>query len=133
MNKLRILIIDHDERVCRMIDRITRRMELESLSVNNPRDVETVCLTFMPDFILFSPGAPEIDSEKVFEVLSEWNSEASVILLTGVDDEETVRLERLGQMFGLHMGDSIYKPIDVVAVKENLSALVERFSAGKKK
>lgn len=124
MNKIRILIMEHEKRVCRVLCRIIERLGFESLSVNEPADFESTCVEFKPDVVLLSLETIDVDHIKLLHSLIEQHSRATIILLSNMHEDETVALERLGQSSGLNMGGILRKPIDVDAVKSKLKDLV---------
>ena len=125
MNKNRILIMDHDKRVSRVISRISKRMGFESLSVHSPDMFKASCTEFEPSIVLVNMELSEEadDTKFLLYFLVEQNSKATIILLSDMDENEMLKIERLGLSLGLEMGGVIRKPIDIDDVKSKLSGL----------
>ncbi len=124
MNKNRILIMDHDKRVSRVISRISKRMGFESLSVHSPDMFKASCTEFEPNVVLVNMElSQEADDIKFLYYLAEQNSKATIILLSDMDENEILNIERLGLSLGLEMNGVIRKPIDIDDVKSKLSGL----------
>ncbi len=124
MNKIRILIMEHEKRVCRVLCRIIKRLGFESLSVNEPADFESTYAELNPDVVLLSLEIPITDLTSLLHSLAEQHSPATIILLSNMHEHETAGLERFGQSSGLNMGGILRKPINVDSVKSKLNDLV---------
>ena len=124
MNKNRILIMDHDKRISRVISRISKRMGFESLSVHSPDMFKTSYAEFKPDIVLVDLELSEEASDfKFLYYLAEQNSKVTIILLSGMDEVEIMNIKKLGLSLGLEMDGVIRKPIDIDDVKSKLGGL----------
>lgn len=124
--KLHVLILEHEERVCRVLGRIIKQLDFEPLAVNDYLDFKSSYLEFKPDIILLSLEIPDTDHQELLHYLIEQNSHATIILTSNVDDDEISAFEKLCLWAGLDMGGILRKPIDIESVKLKLEWLAQR-------
>ena len=126
MKKPRVLIMENEERVCRLLDRIINRMGFESLSVNKYPDFKASYTDLKPDVVMLSLDIPGLDHAHLLHYLLEHDAGATVILLSNMDEDELSGIETLGQLSGLNMGGILHKPIYIDSVKSILKDVVQR-------
>ena len=52
MSNNRVLIIDDDKRICRIIKRVADDLGVDSLAIDNPAEFESAYLRYEPNIIL---------------------------------------------------------------------------------
>ena len=125
--RLHVLILEHDERVCRVLGRIIKQIGFEPLAVNEYTEFKSAYRAFKPDIILLSLEVPNVDHQELLHYLIKQNSHATIILTSNMDDDEISGFEKLCLMAGLNMGGILHKPLDIESVELKLAGL-----AGKK-
>ena len=124
MQALTVLIVEHDERVCRVLSRIIKRMGYEPFSTGGYEDFKTLYAEHQPAAILLNLGLPGNDHTEFFRFLVEQHSAATIILLCDLEENETGEFIQLGSSAGLNMGGALCKPVDVDVVKKVLQEQV---------
>jgi len=130
--KNRVLIIDDDQRICRIIKRIADSLELESFVVNDPAIFESVYLDYQPNVILLDLQMPKMDGVELLRKLADQRSKAAIILVSGMDKGVLETTKDLGKSLGLNMAGFLHKPLDIDAAKvileKHFDPLIERSS-----
>jgi DNA-binding response OmpR family regulator len=122
----RVLILEHEERVCRVLGRIIKQMGFEVLAVNKYMNFKSSYLEFKPDIMLLSLEIPNVDHHELLHYLITQDSRATIILMSNMDEDEISSFEKLCLLAGLNMGGILRKPIDVESVKLKLEGLVRK-------
>ena len=120
MQEPRVLIVEHDDRVCRVLSRIFKRMGYEAFPAIDYEGFKNLYAEKTPAIILLDMEIPGHDSTDFFRYLVEQHSPAAVVLLSDLEENETSEFLELGKSAGLNMGDILRKPVDVEAVKQLL-------------
>ena len=121
MQELSVLIVEHDDRVCRVLSRIFKRMGYEAFQAIDYDGFKTLYAGKTPAIILLNMEIPGHDNTEFFRFLVEQQSPAAIILLSDLEENETSDFMELGRSAGLNMGGILRKPVDVDAVKGLLS------------
>ncbi|MBM2830718.1 MAG: histidine kinase [Gammaproteobacteria bacterium] len=121
MNTIRVLIMEHEERVCRVLCRIVKRMGYEPFPAADYEHFKALYNEAIPDIILLNLKIAGNDNTEFCRYLVEQKSPATIILLSDREEDETADLMKLGLSAGLNMGGVLRKPVDVEAVKELLA------------
>ena len=120
MNKTRVLIIENEDRVSRVLCRIFKRLDLEPTSANNLHDFIGLYSKLRPEIIFLSLDTPDVDHSELFNYLVEQQSRATIFLLSNMDEDKLANFEKIGQESGLKMGGILRKPINVDSVNAKL-------------
>jgi EAL domain-containing protein (putative c-di-GMP-specific phosphodiesterase class I) len=120
MSKNRVLIIDDDQRICRLIKRVADGLGVESFVTDNPELFESAYLGYEPNVILMDLQMPKLDGIELLRKLAEHQSKAAIILASGMDKSVLETTEELGKSLGLNMFGFLNKPIDIDDVKKIL-------------
>lgn len=126
IHKLHVLILEHEERVCRVLGRIIKQLGFKPLAVNDYLKFKSSYLEFRPDIILLSLEIPDADHQEILHYLIEQDSPSTIILTSNMDDDEISGFEKLCLLAGLDMGGILHKPIDIESVKSKLEWLAQR-------
>ena len=124
MNKKHVLIADRDIRVCRVLSRIINRLNFECFSAYEHKKFKSLYIELGPDVIMLSLEMAEQDN--LLEYLADQKSQATVILLNNMDEDELYRSEMVNQVSGLNMGGFLRKPIDFDSARLILEGLGEK-------
>lgn len=121
MSEPGVLIVEHDDRVCRVLCRIIKRMGFEACPAADYEAFKTLYAREKPAIILLNMDSPDSDNSEFFRFLVEQQSQAAIILLSDLEEPETNDFMELGKAAGLQVGGVLRKPVDVEAVKRMLS------------
>jgi DNA-binding NtrC family response regulator len=116
-----VLIADRDMRMCRVLGRIINRLNFEYFSAHEQHTFKSLCSEIGPDIIMLSLDMAEQDN--LLEYLADQNSQATIILLNNMDEDELYRSEMVGQVSRLNIGGFLRKPIEIDAVRSTLEGL----------
>jgi DNA-binding response OmpR family regulator len=125
MNKFRILIMEHEERVCRVLCRIIKKMGVDPYSAVDYEHFKSLYKEKKPEIILLSLEINDSSNAEFFRFLVEHKSNATIYLLSTMDDDDLSGFVKLGQSAGLKMGGILRKPLDVDSVKMKLTDLMQ--------
>lgn len=125
----RVLIIDDDQRICRLIKRVADGLGINSLAIDNPEHFESAYLDFKPNVILMDLQMPKLDGVQLLRKLADQHSPAAILLASGMDKSVIETTMNLGKSLGLNMVGVLNKPMDIDHVKEILG---KQFSVAKK-
>jgi len=125
MSKNRVLIIDDDQRICRVIKRVADELGVESFVTDNPELFESAYLGYEPNVILMDLQMPKLDGVELMRKLAEHKSKSAIILASGMDKKVLETTEELGKSLGLNMAGFLIKPIDIDTVKKILGQQFE--------
>lgn len=120
MSKNRVLIIDDDKRICRLIKRVADGLGIESLAIDDPELFESSYIDYKPNVILMDLQMPKLDGVQLLRKLAAQSAEAAIILLSGMDKSVIETTADLGKSLGLNMVGVLGKPMDIDDVKEML-------------
>lgn len=130
MSNNRVLIIDDDKRICRIIKRVADDLGVDSLAIDNPAEFESAYLRYEPNIILMDLQMPRLDGIELLRKLAEQHSEAAIILVSGMDRSVLETTDKLGKSLGLNMVGVLNKPIDIddlkIILEKNFDPLKER-------
>ena len=120
MVRNRVLIVDDDQRICRIIKRIADNIGIESMTTDKAEWFISAYLNFEPNVVFMDLQMPHIDGVELLRFLAKNDSEAAIILITGMDKSVVETTESLGISLGLNMAGSLRKPIDIDDAKSML-------------
>lgn len=118
----RVLIIDDDPRICRIIKRVANELGVESFATDDSALFESAYLEYAPNIILMDLQMPKLDGVELLRKLADQDSRAAIILVSGMDKSVLETTEDLGKSLGLNMAGVIVKPIDI----DNLKKILEK-------
>ena len=125
MSKNRVLIIDDDQRICRLIKRVADDLGIESFATDNPELFEPANLGFEPNIIFMDLQMPKLDGVELLRKLAEQHSKAAIVLASGMDKSVIETTEELGKVLGLNMSGFLQKPINIDKVTEIMERQIE--------
>ena len=120
MSGNRVLIMDDDQRICRIIRRVADNLGVESFATSNPEHFDSAYLSFEPNMILLDLQMPKLDGVELLRKLADRHSRAAIILLSGMDKSVLETTNQLGKSLGLNMAGFLSKPMDIDDVKQIL-------------
>lgn len=109
----RILIIDDNPEICRLLRRVAEGMGYEAYILDNPLDFEPAYRGFEPSLIALDLQMPQMDGIEILRYLSKIESKAAIVLVSGVQTRVLQTAERLATSLGLNITGALSKPIDL--------------------
>jgi EAL domain-containing protein (putative c-di-GMP-specific phosphodiesterase class I) len=119
----RLLIVDDDPRVCRMVERIAERSSLETFALDQADHFETTYEYFHPDAILLDLCMEQTDGVELLRFLSAKRSSAEIVLMSGVEEGLLTTTTELGRSMGLNMRAPLRKPMDKDVIRARLTEI----------
>ncbi|HLJ05176.1 MAG TPA: response regulator [Acetobacteraceae bacterium] len=84
---LRLLTVDDDVRLTRVVTLVATQLGMETIQINNPAEALEAFLSFRPDVILLDVFMPELDGIDVLHEILLAGIPTRVILTTGGDEQ----------------------------------------------
>ena len=125
MSEKRVLIIDDDIRICRIIKNVAKKLCIKSYATDNPALFELTRLEFEPNMIFLDLQMPKFDGIELLRKLAVQNSKAAIILVSGMDKSVIETTKDLGTSLGLNMVGDLQKPLDVDKIEDILQRQFE--------
>jgi len=116
----RVLIVDDDPRICRIIKRVANKLGVESFTIDDSALFESAYLEYEPNIILMDLQMPKLDGIELLRKLAGQNSSSAIVLVSGMDKSVLETTEDLGKSLGLNMAGVLVKPIDIDKLNEIL-------------
>ena len=113
MGSNRVLIVDDDQRICRIIKRVADGIGVEAITTDKSEYFISAYLEYEPNVILMDLQMPHIDGVELLRFLAENNSSSAIVLISGMDKSVIETSVNLGLSLGLNMAGSLCKPIDI--------------------
>ncbi len=129
MEQKRLLVVDDDPRIGRLIARSVKGMGFVVHTLHCPEELESVYRGFRPDIILLDLQMPGVDGIQVLRQLADWGCAARILILSGQGYEILRSAERLGCMYGLKIDAVLQKPVAIGEIQKCLEELVETENA----
>ena len=117
MEMKRVLIIDDDPRIGRIIKRVATKLQIDASVIDDSQLFESKYLTYQPDVIFMDLLMPGLDGVELLRTLADNNSTASVVLMSGVEKSVIGTASKMGKSMGLNMSDTLNKPICIDSVE----------------
>ena len=119
-----VLIVEHDERVCRVLSRIFTRMGYAAIAAADYECFKVLYQEQIPAVILLNLEIAGYDNAEFYRYLVEQKSETAIMLLSDMEEDDTANILKLGSTAGLNMLGILRKPVDVDSVKALLGQQV---------
>jgi len=104
MNK--ILIIDDDTRLCRLLTRYLEKSGYTVAAVHDAENMRTVLASFQPAMVILDLSLPDSHGLEITKELRDFDANLGILILTGSADD-------IDQIVGLEIGadDYVRKPV----------------------
>ena len=104
MNK--ILIIDDDTRLCRLLTRYLEKSGYTVAAVHDAENMRTVLVSFQPAMVILDLSLPDSHGLEITKELRDFDANLGILILTGSADD-------IDQIVGLEIGadDYVKKPV----------------------
>jgi len=117
----RLLIVDDEPAICAIICRIAEPLGFVVRSLNHSGQFLDTLREFQPSLLILDLKMPDCDGVQLLQQLKEGESEAQVIVISGMDQRVLNTAEKLGRSQGLRMLGVLHKPIKRPALEQQLN------------
>lgn len=121
----RLLIVDDDARVCRLVKRVSEGIGFNTFATDKPTDFPIAYQGFRPDVIVLDLQMGQSDGVELLRYLADQRAEEAIVLMSGVDQRIIDTAARLGKSLGLNIVNVLHKPIDINVLRTELGPLAE--------
>jgi EAL domain-containing protein (putative c-di-GMP-specific phosphodiesterase class I) len=117
----RLLVVDDEAAICTLIKRVAEPLGFVVQSLTeSARFLETVT-AFQPSLLILDLKMPDCDGVQLLQQLKDGQSEAQVIVISGMDQRVLNTAEKLGRSQGLRMIGVLHKPLKRVELELKLT------------
>lgn len=120
----RILVIDDDEAVCRIVSTLAETMGLDCAATEDPTSFMSL-VTPDTSLILLDLMMPGMDGIEVLRQLGERQSRSRILLMSGMDRRVLETAEKLAHSLGLRVVGHLQKPVPLADLRRYLDALAQ--------
>ena len=113
----KLLVIDDDEPILRLIAAIGKNCGLKVQATSVPKDFLLILDTDAPDIVVLDLVMPKFDGIEVLKRMNEEQVEAGIILISGADQSLLDRASKLAEAWGLNVLAAFTKPLDPVLIE----------------
>lgn len=122
MSRTRIVAVDDDRRILRVLKRACESVGYEVHSVLDAEFFESSFRAFEPALVFLDLNMRNIDGVELLRFIASERSDTHVVVTSGVDERLLGAAHSLGESLGLQMLDPIRKPLMVADVRRRLKA-----------
>lgn len=129
----RLLVVDDEPAICSIICRIAEPLGFVVRTLNNSAQFLDTLRDFRPSLLILDLKMPDCDGIQLLQKLKEGQSQAQVIVISGMEQRVLNTAEKLGRSQGLKMLGVLHKPLKRLELEQRLKgALIETnvFSRG---
>jgi CheY-like chemotaxis protein len=119
----RLLIIDDDLDVARVIGRAASSIGFETQVANDAENFLTLAATWKPTVSVIDLRMPDIDGVQLLSSLAHMRTETSIVIASGMDARTIETVRRLGEARGLKVSGVLAKPFKL----RDLAKVLEPF------
>ena len=120
MSKNRVLVIDDDARIGRIVQRVANKLRVDTSVIDNPDLFESTYLRYQPNIIFLDLQMPRLDGVELLRKLAENDCKAAIILMSGMDKSVLETAINFGQSLSLQMVGTLSKPMNIVDLERVL-------------
>ncbi|MBJ76289.1 MAG: hypothetical protein CMJ98_04650 [Planctomycetes bacterium] len=118
-----LLIVDDDERICRLIEKVAEKMNIVSDCVSGALNAELFDVKGRTGLVLLDLNMPGVDGVEVLRRLAAADCQARICLMSGTAKEVLEAARRLGDELGLRMVEPSSKPMELTVLQNLLRPL----------
>jgi len=117
----RLLVIDHEPAVGRLVKDAAERLGFEVVLTQDPSTVLKTARGWFPTVVMLGLNTPSIDGIQLIRGLADDKCAAHVILMSDVDHKVMESAIRSGRDRGLKMGSVLHKPLRIKILSDLLA------------
>jgi DNA-binding response OmpR family regulator len=121
----RLLVMDDDADIGIMIGDVATTSGYEVKVIQDSTEFIDAYEAFGPDVIVLDITMPKIDGIELLRSLADRQSQAHILLFSGITARLIELSSQLGKAYGLNIAGQLTKPIRVADLRARLSALRE--------
>ncbi len=116
----KLLIVDDEEPVRQYLAAVCRRLGFNVETARDRATFERQLVSFSPAVILLDLQMPGKDGIKILRMLSDYDSKAKIILVSGLDERTLATTVKVGEKLGLNMDGALTKPVLIDSLRDKL-------------
>ncbi len=120
MSRIRIVAVDDDRRILRILKQVCERVGFEVHSVQDANFFESSFRTFEPELVFLDLNMRNIDGVELLRHMAEERPGTTVVVIGGVNPRMLSAARTLGISLGLNMLEPISKPLMVADIRQRL-------------
>ena len=120
MSRTRIVAVDDDRRILRILKHACERVGFEVHSVQDANFFESAFRAYEPALVFLDLNMRNIDGVELLRFIAEEYPSTSIVITSGVDQRLLNAARSLGTSLGLNMLEPISKPLMVADVRQRL-------------
>ncbi len=120
MEGRRLLIVDDDPRISRLVKNVGEELGYVVHAVNDPQDFLITYRQVTPHLVVLDLHMKQLDGIELLRQLTDESHQTAVLLVSGVDPRILNTAERLGKSLGLDMRGAIHKPLSLDLLRNSL-------------
>lgn len=129
-NHDRLLVIDDDQQVCRLIARVASRLGFDVREAFNIACAEEQLRHFEPTAIVLDLSIPGRDGANFLRDIAGGQFDAPILLVSGLAESALQAAELLGTQHGLNIVGSLKKPLSLSSLGSALTAILTNKQQG---
>ena len=126
MARTRIIAVDDDRRILRVLKRACESVGYEVHSVLDAEFFESAFRAFEPSLVFLDLNMSNIDGFELLRFIAKERADTAVAITSGVDEQIMRKAQLLGLSMGLRMLEPIKKPLMVADIRRRLKTFHER-------
>jgi len=122
MNKRKLIIADDDQTAAHFMRKVGEQLNYEVTTVSNGKQLLSMLDSGSPDIIILDMVMPEMDGIEALAKLAERECKATIILVSGYQENYLTSADILGKAKGLNIHGTLSKPIKIDLLNKMLQA-----------
>lgn len=119
--KNRLLVVDDEPSICKVIERVATRLGYAVRTLNHSASFLQTLRDFQPSLLILDLKMPDADGVQLLQQLRDGQSDAQIIVISGMDQRVLNTAEKLGRSQGLKMVGVLQKPLQRAELERHLS------------
>ena len=119
----RLLIVDDEPAMARLIQRIAKSCGYEVTVTHDAEDFMDALVAGEPDAIALDLSLPDVDGVELLRFLAAAKCRAKILIISGFDARVLETSGRLGEARGLNIAGTLMKPLRAADLRAAIEAL----------
>lgn len=119
--KNRLLVVDDEPAICKIIERVAAPLGYAVRTLNHSASFQQTLRDFQPSLLILDLKMPDADGVQLLQQLRDGQSDAQIIVISGMDQRVLNTAEKLGRSQGLKMAGVLQKPLQRAELERHLS------------
>lgn len=113
MTKRKLLVIDDEPDIARLIGQVAEGMGYETRTAANAQQFRTCYAEFQPDVVVLDVVMPETDGIELVQYLADIDCRSRILVISGYAQRYLDNTKSLGKALGLASVTAMTKPIEL--------------------